>query len=243
MDGYREEGSSSQDRQPISSVHEVGEGSSQVEEAFRIRLVNNVILFKHLIEKPRFMEFLQSPLMPQQVQEHSPLSQYVETQLQVPTVSQKGKEHSYAGESCETPKENLSVQEQVIMTPVLQAISNQPATLKSPNAGSNGQDIMFQDMHPVLPPSSVHSGYFEGGSVFQSMAGYALENQQCMLGTMFGDLVFESSITIDGFAFKESKTAPLKKFVEGPSVSEEHGRGSVADSAPAPSRKNSAKKS
>ncbi|MCO5594770.1 hypothetical protein L7F22_048803 [Adiantum nelumboides] len=35
MDGYREEGSSSQDRQHIPIVHEVGEGSSQAEETFR----------------------------------------------------------------------------------------------------------------------------------------------------------------------------------------------------------------
>ncbi|MCO5599330.1 hypothetical protein L7F22_053431 [Adiantum nelumboides] len=34
MDGYREEGSSSQDRQSIPTVHEVGEGSSQAEEGF-----------------------------------------------------------------------------------------------------------------------------------------------------------------------------------------------------------------
>ncbi|MCO5558097.1 hypothetical protein L7F22_011673 [Adiantum nelumboides] len=34
MDGYREEGSSSQDRQSIPIVHEVGEGSSQTEEGF-----------------------------------------------------------------------------------------------------------------------------------------------------------------------------------------------------------------
>ncbi|MCO5558493.1 hypothetical protein L7F22_012077 [Adiantum nelumboides] len=34
MDGYREEGSSSQDRLSIPTVHEVGEGSSQAEEGF-----------------------------------------------------------------------------------------------------------------------------------------------------------------------------------------------------------------
>ncbi|MCO5568219.1 hypothetical protein L7F22_021915 [Adiantum nelumboides] len=34
MDGYKEEGSSSQDRQYNPTVHEVGEGSSQVEEGF-----------------------------------------------------------------------------------------------------------------------------------------------------------------------------------------------------------------
>ncbi|MCO5546726.1 hypothetical protein L7F22_000162 [Adiantum nelumboides] len=34
MDGYREDGSSSQDRQSIPTVHEVGEGSSQAKEGF-----------------------------------------------------------------------------------------------------------------------------------------------------------------------------------------------------------------
>ncbi|MCO5604446.1 hypothetical protein L7F22_058612 [Adiantum nelumboides] len=82
MDGYKEEGSSSQDRQPIPIVHEVGEGSSQAEEVFRMKLVNDVTLFKHLMENPRFMEFLQSPLIAQQVQDHPPLSQHVEAQFQ-----------------------------------------------------------------------------------------------------------------------------------------------------------------
>eukprot|EP00250_Pteridium_aquilinum_P033880 c6562_g1_i1 orf=71-424(+) len=62
--------------------------------------------------------------------------------------------------------------------------------------------------------------------------------------TLSGEPVFESNITIDGFLFKESKNAPLKKFVEGPNVSEDQGRSGVAiaDTAPAPSRKNSSKK-
>ncbi|MCO5604403.1 hypothetical protein L7F22_058568 [Adiantum nelumboides] len=149
----REEGSSSQDGQPISTVDEVGEGSIQAKEAFRMRLVNDVTLFKHLMEKPRFMEFLQSPLMPQQVREHPQLSEHVEAQFQVLTVSQKSQEHSHVVESKETLKQNLSVHQQVVTTPVLQAISDRPATLKRPNAGSNRLDIMFWDMHPVLPPS------------------------------------------------------------------------------------------
>lgn len=63
--------------------------------------------------------------------------------------------------------------------------------------------------------------------------------------TLSGEPVFESSITIDGFLFKESKNAPLKKFVEGPSLLEDHGRGGlfVADTAPTSSRKNIARKS
>ncbi|MCO5581830.1 hypothetical protein L7F22_035719 [Adiantum nelumboides] len=65
------------------------------------------------MEKPRFMEFLQSPLMAHQVQEHPPFSGHIEAQFQVFVVSQKGKEHSHARESCEAPKENLFVGEQV----------------------------------------------------------------------------------------------------------------------------------
>ncbi|MCO5564079.1 hypothetical protein L7F22_017735 [Adiantum nelumboides] len=67
MDGYREEGSSSQDRHPIPTLHEVGESSGQAEEAFRMQLVTDVTVFKQLMENPRFMELLQSPLISQQV--------------------------------------------------------------------------------------------------------------------------------------------------------------------------------
>ncbi|MCO5604532.1 hypothetical protein L7F22_058699 [Adiantum nelumboides] len=69
MDGYKEEGFSSQDRQSIPIVHEVGEGSSQTEEVFHMQLVTDVTLFKQLMENSKFMEFLQSPLLAQQVQE------------------------------------------------------------------------------------------------------------------------------------------------------------------------------
>ncbi|MCO5578996.1 hypothetical protein L7F22_032847 [Adiantum nelumboides] len=112
MDGYREEGSLSLVRHSIPTVHEVGEGSCQAEEAFRLQLVTDVTMFKQLMENPRFMEFLQSLLMAQQVQKHPPLIGHIEAQFQVPTVSQKGKEHPHARESCEAPKENLFVQKQ-----------------------------------------------------------------------------------------------------------------------------------
>ncbi|MCO5594068.1 hypothetical protein L7F22_048089 [Adiantum nelumboides] len=55
--GYREKGSSSQDRQPILIIHEVGESSGQAEEAFHMQLVTDVTLFKQLMENPRFLEF------------------------------------------------------------------------------------------------------------------------------------------------------------------------------------------
>ncbi|MCO5561924.1 hypothetical protein L7F22_015550 [Adiantum nelumboides] len=79
---YKEEGSSSQDRQSIPTVHEVGEGSSQAEEVFLMQLVTDVTLFKQLMENPRFMEFLHSPLLAQQIQEYPPFSQHVEAQFQ-----------------------------------------------------------------------------------------------------------------------------------------------------------------
>ncbi|MCO5559959.1 hypothetical protein L7F22_013563 [Adiantum nelumboides] len=133
--------------------------------------------------------FLESLLMAQQVQEYPPLSGHIEARFRVPTVSQKGKEHTHAGELSEAPKENLSIHKHVVRMPVLQAISDQPPTLVRSNAGSNGQEIMFQDMHQVFPSSTTHSGFFVGGSMFQSMGGYALENQQYMPGTMFGGYV------------------------------------------------------
>ncbi|MCO5562237.1 hypothetical protein L7F22_015863 [Adiantum nelumboides] len=167
-DDVTEEVSSSQDSQPIPTVHEVGEGSSQAEEAFRMQLVNDVTLFKHLMENPR--EFLQSPLMALQGQKHPSLTGHNEAQFQVPILSQMGKEHSHAKESCEAPKENLSVHKQVARTPVLQAIADQPTTLKRPNAGSNGQEIMFQDMHQVLPPSTPHSGYLAANQKYPAIA-------------------------------------------------------------------------
>ncbi|MCO5571994.1 hypothetical protein L7F22_025745 [Adiantum nelumboides] len=66
MDGYREEGSSSQDRPPIPIVHEIGESSGQAEKALQI--VTAVTMFKQLMENPRFMEFIQSSSKAHQVQ-------------------------------------------------------------------------------------------------------------------------------------------------------------------------------
>ncbi|MCO5605237.1 hypothetical protein L7F22_059417 [Adiantum nelumboides] len=177
-------------------VHEVSEDSSQPEETFRMQLVNDVTLFKHLMENPRFMEFLKSPLMARQVQKHPPLTGHIEAQFQVPTVSQKGKEQSHARESCEAPKENLSFHKQVVKRPVLQAIPLQPVTLVCPNVGFYGQKTMLQAMDQVLPPSIAHSENFAGGSVFQSMTGYALENQQYMPGTMFGGIMDDEVVIV-----------------------------------------------
>ncbi|MCO5587911.1 hypothetical protein L7F22_041863 [Adiantum nelumboides] len=66
MDGNKEEGSSSQDRQSIPIVHEVGESSGQAEKALQV--VTAVTMFKQLMENPRFMEFIQSSSIAHQVQ-------------------------------------------------------------------------------------------------------------------------------------------------------------------------------
>ncbi|MCO5556796.1 hypothetical protein L7F22_010349 [Adiantum nelumboides] len=66
MDGNKEEGSSSQDRPPIPTVHEIGESSGEAEKALQI--VTAVTMFKQLMENPRFMEFIQSSSMAHQVQ-------------------------------------------------------------------------------------------------------------------------------------------------------------------------------
>ncbi|MCO5581997.1 hypothetical protein L7F22_035887 [Adiantum nelumboides] len=46
---------------------------------------NNIAI--QSMENPRFMEFLQSPSIAHQAQEYPPLSEHVEAQFQVPTVS------------------------------------------------------------------------------------------------------------------------------------------------------------
>ncbi|MCO5587512.1 hypothetical protein L7F22_041461 [Adiantum nelumboides] len=66
MDGNKEEGSSSEDRQPIPTAHEIGESSGQAEKALQV--VTAVTMFKQLMENPRFMEFIQSSSIAHQVQ-------------------------------------------------------------------------------------------------------------------------------------------------------------------------------
>ncbi|MCO5571036.1 hypothetical protein L7F22_024767 [Adiantum nelumboides] len=65
-DGNKEEGSSSEDRQPIPTADEIGESSSQAEKALQV--VTAVTMFKQLMENPRFMEFIQSSSIAHQVQ-------------------------------------------------------------------------------------------------------------------------------------------------------------------------------
>ncbi|MCO5596319.1 hypothetical protein L7F22_050380 [Adiantum nelumboides] len=66
MDGNKEEGSSSEDRQLIPTAHEIGESSGQAEKALQV--VTAVTMFKQLMENPRFMEFIQSSSIAHQVQ-------------------------------------------------------------------------------------------------------------------------------------------------------------------------------
>ncbi|MCO5581206.1 hypothetical protein L7F22_035084 [Adiantum nelumboides] len=67
MDGNKEEGSSSEDRQPIPTAHEISESTGQAEKALQV--VTVVTMFKQLTENPRFMEFIQSSSIAHQVQE------------------------------------------------------------------------------------------------------------------------------------------------------------------------------
>ncbi|MCO5564578.1 hypothetical protein L7F22_018242 [Adiantum nelumboides] len=66
MDGNKEEGSSSEDRQPIPTAHEIGESSGQAEKALQV--VSAVTMFKQLMENPRFMELIQSSSIAHQIQ-------------------------------------------------------------------------------------------------------------------------------------------------------------------------------
>ncbi|MCO5606051.1 hypothetical protein L7F22_060238 [Adiantum nelumboides] len=52
MDGNKEEGSSSEDKKPIPTAHEIGESSGQAEDALQV--VTAVTMFKQLMENPRF---------------------------------------------------------------------------------------------------------------------------------------------------------------------------------------------
>ncbi|MCO5550086.1 hypothetical protein L7F22_003565 [Adiantum nelumboides] len=56
MDGNKEEGSSSEDRQFIPTAHEIGESSGQTEEALQV--VTVVTMLKQLMENPRTCHFL-----------------------------------------------------------------------------------------------------------------------------------------------------------------------------------------
>ncbi|MCO5596451.1 hypothetical protein L7F22_050514 [Adiantum nelumboides] len=210
-DDVTEEVSSSQGRQEIPMVFGVGESSRRPpvstplvsvnatqgqrpateqfhEDAFRTQLVAAVNVFSQLMQNPRFLEFLQPPSMPQHVRQHPQQMEQVEAQQQVPVLSQQGREHSHVAESLGAPRPMFTAQELVTGTPVSQALPVQPATLMRPNVGPNGQGSSFQAMHQVFPPPTAHPGYFGGGSVFQSMAGYAPGNQLFMPGTMFGGM-------------------------------------------------------
>ncbi|MCO5566869.1 hypothetical protein L7F22_020552 [Adiantum nelumboides] len=89
-------------------------------------------------------------------------------------------------ETMQSPNPVHNAQEQVVETPVLQAVPVQPATFQQPTVGSNGQGSDLQAMQQVFPPPSVHPGYFGGGSMFQSMAGHAPGNEFYTPGTVFG---------------------------------------------------------
>ncbi|MCO5567312.1 hypothetical protein L7F22_021002 [Adiantum nelumboides] len=54
MDGNKEEGSSSEDRQPIPTAHEIGESSGLAKETLQV--VTAVTMFNQLIENPRITD-------------------------------------------------------------------------------------------------------------------------------------------------------------------------------------------
>ncbi|MCO5557024.1 hypothetical protein L7F22_010579 [Adiantum nelumboides] len=158
-DDVTEEVSPSQGQQ----THEVGESSRPPQtddEIFRTQLITAVAMFTQVMQNPRFLAFLQPPLLSQQVGSLDHIQKPVKAQAQ-------------------SPKPVLNVQEQVAETLVFQAVPVQPATFQQPIAGSNGQGSNLQAMQQVFPPPSVHPGYFGGGSLFQSMAGHAPGNQFC----------------------------------------------------------------
>ncbi|MCO5583795.1 hypothetical protein L7F22_037709 [Adiantum nelumboides] len=135
-------------------THEVGESSrppQTEDEIFRTQLVTAVAMFTQA-----------EPAKAQPQVIHTTVS--METPVHLP-------------ETMQSPNPVHNVQEQVAGTSVLQAAPVQPATFQQPLVGSNGQGSDLQAMQQVFPPPSIHPGYFGGGSVFQSMAGDELLNQ------------------------------------------------------------------
>ena len=133
------------------------------------------------MQDPRFLTFLQPPTV----------SQQVEQPVQIPDPVEVQKKGKYAADSMEMPRQLAESIEPPRLLPHVQeqasqALPVQSATLQQPNVVSNGQGSSFQAMQQVFPPTYVHLGYFRGGSIFQSMVGYAPRNQIYTPGTVFG---------------------------------------------------------
>ncbi len=195
----REETSSSQERQGNPIVQDMGESSrppqfvpppvrvephmssasAMDEDVFRTQLVAAVSMFSQVMQNPRFLAFLQPPPAVQQ------LGTRVGAQVQSTHAPDSVETPAQITESMETPRPLPTVQEHVAETPVSQATSVRPTFFQQPNVGPYGQGSSFQVPQPTFPLPSAHPGYFGGGSVFESMAGYAPGAQSYMPGTVF----------------------------------------------------------
>ncbi|MCO5592430.1 hypothetical protein L7F22_046432 [Adiantum nelumboides] len=166
---------------PGQQTHEVGESSRPPQtddDIFGTQLITAVTMFTQVMQNPRFLAFLQPPLPSQQAGSLDHVQKPVKAQAQVIHTTESMETPIYLTES---PIPMPNVQEQVAETPIVQAVPVQPATFQQLIAGSNGQGSNLQAMQQVFPPPSVHPGYFGGGSVFQSMAGHAPGNHNCVI--------------------------------------------------------------
>ncbi|MCO5577777.1 hypothetical protein L7F22_031611 [Adiantum nelumboides] len=175
-DDDTEEVSSSQGRQ----THEVGESSrppQTEEEIFKTQLVAAVTMFTQVMQV--FCSSATSSFVTASWETEAEVS--VKAQAQVIHIAESMETPVHLSETMQSSKPVLNAQEQVAETPVFQAVPVQPATCQQPIVGSNGQGSNLQAMQQVLPPPSVHLGYFGGGSMFQSMAGHTLGNHYFLL--------------------------------------------------------------
>ncbi|MCO5582356.1 hypothetical protein L7F22_036250 [Adiantum nelumboides] len=133
-DDVTEEVSSSQGRQ----THEVGESSrppQTEEEIFRTQLVTAVTMFTQVMQNPRFMALLQSPLPSQPVGTQKQRSESVKAQAQVIHTVESMETPVHLLETMQFPKPVPNAQEQVAETPVFQAVPVEPATFQQPIMG------------------------------------------------------------------------------------------------------------
>ena len=200
----REESSSSHDRQEIPVVQGAGESSRppqfvsppvvgtsegprvNEDDAFKAQLLAAVNMFSQVMQNPRFMAFLQPSLPTPPTGSQGMMQGLSQAQVQSVHAADSVETPRQLAGSIETPRPLPVVQEHVAETSLPQVIPVQPVTFPSPMVDPYGQGSRFLAPQQVFPPPTLHPGYFGGGSVFQSMAGYTPGNPVYTPGTVFG---------------------------------------------------------
>ena len=201
----QQERSPSQERQEIPVINETGESSrppqfipppdtavpqvfgQRDDDPFKAQLLAAVTMFTQVMQNPRFMEFLQPSLSTQQVGQQTQAQESGTTPTQVLRSVESLDMPRQHVESMETPRSVPLVHSLAAEIPATQVMPVQSATFQQPLIGQHGQVGSFQALPQVFPPPTLHPGYFGGGSVFLSMAGYAPGSSVLQPGTVFGD--------------------------------------------------------